>query len=119
MRHCSWRQVTSLDGFHTTFSSLINSTSNTSPFKHLKAELTDKKNSSNADFKDYTVIKDQVHQQINWELSQEDTFPDIFSRTETTTNHQRSSQDEDPNVTEGLIEAILYTELGKIVLWAN
>ncbi len=119
MRHCSWRQVTSIEGFHKTFSALIDSPLNTSPFKHLKAELTDKKNSKDADFKDYTVIKDQVHQQINWELSQEDTFPDLFSRAHTTTQHQRSSQDEDPNVTDGLIEAILYTESSKIVLWAN
>ncbi len=119
MRHCSWRQVTSLEGFHSTFSSLINDPLNESPLKDMGAALVDTKNSENADHKDYTVIKDQVHQQINWELSQEDSFPDLFSRTETTTNYQRSSQDEDPEVTDGLIECILYTESSKMVLWAN
>lgn len=119
MRHCTWRQVTSIEGFIQNFDILISDPENRSPFKDIVPLLTSKENQNGADFKDYAVIKDQIHQQINYDFSTEDAFPDIFSNIDNAPPRVWASQDQDPEVTEGLIEYRFYAETNNIVIHAN
>ena len=79
LRHVTERKVTSLDGFLTTFKVLIDDPLNTSPIKDIAPLLLAKKNQNGADFRDFGIIRDQVHQQINYRFAQENAFHDVFS----------------------------------------
>ena len=81
LRYVTERKVTSLDGALTTFKSLIDHPSNTSPLKDIVPFLTSKVNKNKADFRDFAIIKDQIHQQINYNFSTENAFHDVFSTT--------------------------------------
>lgn len=79
LRHVTERKVTSLDGALTTFKTLIDDPDNTSPLKDIVPYLTSTKNQNGADFRDFAIIKDQIHQQMNYNFSQENAFTDVFS----------------------------------------
>lgn len=81
LRHVTERKVTSLDGALTTFKALIDDPDNKSPFKDIVPFLTSKVNQNHADFRDFAIIKDQIHQQINYNFAKENAFTDIFSTT--------------------------------------
>ena len=104
LRHVTERKVTSLDGILTTFKTLIDDPDNTSPLKGIVPYLTSKKNQNGADFRDFAIIKDQIHQQMNYNFSTENAFNDIFSTNYWQTATTTTSQDQDTDVTDGLIE---------------
>lgn len=81
LRYVTERKVTSLDGFLTTFSTIINDPANESPLKDIIPQLLSTKNQNGADFRDFGIIRDQIHQQINYNFSTENAFHDIFSTT--------------------------------------
>lgn len=79
LRYVTERKVTSLDGFLTTFKVLIDDPANESPLKDIIPSLLSTKNQNSADFRDFGIIRDQIHQQINHRFAQENAFNDIFS----------------------------------------
>jgi hypothetical protein len=79
LRYVTERKVTSLDGFLTTFKVLIDDPLNESPLKDITNLLLSTKNQNGADFRDFGIIRDQIHQQINYRFAQENAFHDIFS----------------------------------------
>ena len=120
MRYITHRKVTSIEGFYDTYKTLIDSEHNKSPLKDYVNYLTRKQNSNMADFRDYAIIKDQIHQQINWNFAKEDAFPDMYSNTTSTnTAGISNSHDTDSDVTDGLIEALYYVDNLNIVIHAN
>lgn len=120
MRYVTHRKVTSLDGVLTTYGALINSDDNESPFKDYVNYLTMKKNQNGADLRDYAIIKDQIHQQINWNHAKEDRFPDVFSNNyESTSVGAQNTQDYDSDITDGLMECLFTTDEVNIILHIN
>lgn len=119
MRHVTERDVTSLDGFLTTFKSLIDSPENLSPFKDLVPQLNSVKNQNWADFRDFGIIRDQIHQQMNYNFSRENAFIDVFSQTTGAVGGLNTSADSDSQVTDGLIEYKYYVDELNIVIHAN
>lgn len=120
MRYVTHRKVTSLDGVLTTYGALINSDDNESPLKDYVNYLTMKKNQNGADLRDYAIIKDQIHQQINWNHAKEDRFPDVFSNNyESTSVGAQNTQDYDSDITDGLMECLFTTDEVNITLHIN
>ena len=120
MRYVTHRKVTSIDGVLNSYGSLINSDDNESPFKEYVQYLTLDKNKNGADFRDYAIIKDQIHQQINWNHAKEDSFPDVFSNNASSTPvGVQNTQDYDDDVTSGLIECLYTVDDTGIVLHLN
>lgn len=120
MRYITHRKVTSLEGFYDAYKVLIESDTNMSPFKDYVEFITLNENTKNSDYRDFGIIKDQIHQQINSNFQKEDVFPDVFSKIVNTSNNGiTGSHDSDSNVTEGLIECLYYVDNTNIVLHAN
>lgn len=120
MRYVTHRKVTSIDGVLNAYGSLINSEDNKSPLKDYVQFLTLDKNKNGADFRDYAIIKDQIHQQINWNHAKEDSFPDVFSNNASSTPvGMQNTQDYDDDITSGLIECLYTTDDVNIVLHLN
>lgn len=67
---------------------------------------------------DYSRIVDLIHQQKNYQFSKNNAYPDLFTTTSTQSS-KTSTQDDDSNVTDGLIEYIFYSEVNNIVIYAN
>jgi hypothetical protein len=120
MRYVTHRKVTSIDGVLTTYGALINSDDNESPLKDYVQYFPLKKNQNNADLRDYAIIKDQIHQQINYNFAKEDSFPDVFSVNNTIgMANTQNSQDLDSDVTDGLMECLFTTDDVNIILHIN
>lgn len=117
MRYVTHRKVTSMDGVLTTYGALIDSDDNMSPLKDYLEFLTMDKNRNGADFRDYAIIKDQIHQQINYNFSKEDAFPDVFSVQGSIGS--QSTQDLDDDVTDGLMECLFTTDDVNLILHIN
>lgn len=120
MRYVTHRKVTGINGVLTTYGALIDSDDNMSPLKEYVQYIPMKKNQNNADLRDYAIIKDQIHQQINYNFAKEDSFPDVFSNMNTLgMANTQNSQDMDSDVTDGLMECLFMTDDVNIVLHLN
>lgn len=99
---------------------IIDNDENQSPFKDIYTNLAHHKNKNGADHRDYAIIKDQIHQQINWRFSQEDAFPDMFSpQNNIVAGGATNTQDNDDDVTDDLIEILFYADSLHMVIHAN
>ena len=120
LRNVTERWVISHMEFMQTFGSMIQREDNLSPFKNEQFLASLPKNKNGADFIDYWIITTQVHQKVNEECRENDRYAlqTWFNRAENAQN-QSSTQDEDDDVTKGLIEFKFTTYDDRLVLHAN
>lgn len=122
LRYVTERGVISQAEFLETFGPMIRRKDNISPLKtdDFLFSLSRKENSTNAVLFDYGVIVNQVHQKVNEEARAGDSYT-LQTGFDTGNNGRNDStmQDEDPDVTEGLIEFKFTSYINKFVLHAN
>jgi len=121
LRYITERGVISHLEFMETFGAMINSKENKSPFKTSKflMALPKKENENQASFIDNGIITNQIHQKVNEECRERDKFSLQTGFNRADTSNQTSTQDEDNDVTNGLIEFKYTTYDDRIILHAN
>ena len=117
LRYVTERWVVWYENFIETFWHLIRSKKNKSPFKEHLEFITINKN-WNVDFWDYWNIVNQVHQKKNDEYRKQDFYNkntnDLWQKTTRNINYE-----DDPKLTEWLIEFKISWYKSRVVLIAN
>lgn len=119
LRYNTERWVVSYTVLMDDFGALINSPFNKSPFKDPEFLKTLPLNKHASDFTDYGSITSEIYQQKNAKFNEMDSYK--ISGTAVNNNPVSSwlTQDQDTDVTNGLIEFLYYTSESQIVLHAN
>lgn len=101
------------------FGSLINSPFNKSPFKDPEFLKNLPINKHASDFTDYGSITSEVYQQKNSDFQSQDSYRVTGTALNNIPASSSTTQDQDVDVTDGLIEFLYYTSESQIVLHAN
>jgi hypothetical protein len=120
LRNVTERIVCSHEEFMETFGPMIRRKDNKSPLKSDAFLAALPINQNNADLHDYGIIVNQVHEKVNEELREQDKYV-LQSGFDTGLNTSNTSQtqDEDTQVTQGLIEAKFTAYVDRFVIHAN
>lgn len=123
LRYNTERGVLSYSALMEQFGHLINSPYNESPFRHADFLKNLPINAhGNVDFTDYGSITNEIYQRKNYDAQASDSYL-VNGNSSTATIQQQAptsaTQDQDPRVTQNLIEFLYYTSEEKIVLHCN
>jgi len=117
LRYVTERDVVSYASFIETFWNTIRSKKNKSPFKWDDFLMLLPINQNWADLEDYGNIVNQIHEKVNLEASQKDTFRLPFQMK--MANNNWTFLDRDPEVLEWLIEFKATWYAGRLIIRAN